>query len=144
MDVTLYTVPLYKTSAYNYVVSDDALTNGSALNWARTTDQISLYWFPAFNELVVSNWTIVDVNMTGNAFTYDHTTSTYANLNAITAIVREIAGGLMTTACALASSTGNENYFSHKDFGIGNIFFRIFYSSRARILPRIGIAGKSS
>lgn len=106
MDVTLYTVPLYKTRAYNYVVSDEALTNGNALNWARNTDQISLYWFPAFNELVVSNWTIVDVNTPGDAFTYDHTTSTYANVNAITAVVRETAFGLMTTACAVASATG--------------------------------------
>lgn len=117
VDVTLYTVPLYKTRAYNYVVSDEALTNGSALEWARTTDQISLYWFPAFNELVVSNWTIVDVNTSGNAFTYDHTTPTYDSLMLIAAKARETAFDLTATACSLASTTGTSNKISFTIFG---------------------------
>lgn len=81
LKVTLYTVPVYKTLANNYVVSDDILTNGKAIKMARNADQMSLYWFPEFNEVVVADWTIVDANTKGNAFTYDHVPSTYTSLS---------------------------------------------------------------
>lgn len=107
--ITLYTVPLYKTRAHNYVVPDDVLTNGVAINWARTTDQISLYWFPTFKEVVVANWTIVDVNTPGNAWTNDHVPPTYDNFNILTNLLKEIIFGLTSDPCALANSLGMDN-----------------------------------
>lgn len=106
MEIELFTVPLYKTLAHNYVVSDDILTNGVAINYARTTDQISLYWFPAFKEVVVANWTIVDVDTPGNAWTNDHVPPTYDNFNFIATLSKEIAFGLTSTTCAFANSLG--------------------------------------
>lgn len=122
----MYTVPLYKTLAHNYVVPDDILTNGVGVNYAKTTDQIAFYWFPAFHEVVVSNWTIVDVNTPGNAWTNDHVKlfkrsvlaiqssnviiiqvpSSYATFNKIATIGKEIIFGLTTSTCALANSLG--------------------------------------
>ncbi|KAJ6638837.1 hypothetical protein Bhyg_11575 [Pseudolycoriella hygida] len=104
--ITVYTVPLYKTLAHNYVVPDDVLTNGVAKHWARTTDQISLYWFPAFKEVVVANWTIVDAETPGNAWTNDHVPPTYKNFNFLTGILKEIVFGLTSSTCALANSLG--------------------------------------
>lgn len=106
MKVTLYTVPLYKTRAYNYLESDEILTNGVAINWAKTTDQIAFYWFPALKEVVVSNWTIVDVNTPGNAWTNDHVPSTYENFAKTAAIAKEATFSLTTSNCALANSLG--------------------------------------
>lgn len=100
------TVPLYKTRAYNHVVTDEVLTNGVAINWAKTTDQIAFYWFPTFNELVVSNWTIVDVNTPGNAWTNDHVPSTYENFALIAAVAKEAAFSLTSSSCELANSLG--------------------------------------
>lgn len=99
-------MPLYKTRAYNYLVSDAILTNGVAINWARTTDQIAFYWFPTFEEVVVANWTIVDVNTPGNAWTNDHVPSTYENFALIAAVAKEAAFSLTTSTCALANSLG--------------------------------------
>lgn len=104
--VTLYTVPLYKTFAYNNVVSDKVLTNGMAMNWAKKTDQLALYWFPAFEEVVVANWTIVNVNAKGDAWTNDHVPTTYDNFNRIATVVKEIAFSLTSSSCAVASSLG--------------------------------------
>lgn len=113
VDITLYTVPLYKTLAHNYVVPDDVLTNGVGINWAKTTDQIAFYWFPAFHEVVISNWTIVDVDTPGNARTNDHVPSSYASFNAIAAIGKEIIFGLTSSTCAVANSLGESvNLFS--------------------------------
>lgn len=106
IDITLYTVPLYKTLAHNYAVPDDVLTNGVAKHWAKTTDQISFYWFPAFREVVVANWTIVDAQTEGNAWTNDHVPPTYGNFNVLTSILKEIAFGLTSSTCALANSLG--------------------------------------
>lgn len=103
----MYTVPLYKTLAHNYLVPDDILRNGVAINWAKTTDQIAFYWFPAFHEVVVSNWTIVDVETPGNAWTNDHVPSTYTNFNTIATIGKEIIFGLTSSTCAVANSLGN-------------------------------------
>jgi len=100
---------LYKTLAHNYVVPDDVLTNGVAKHWARTTDQISLYWFPAFKEVVVANWTIVDESTPGNAWTNDHVPPTYQNFNILTGILKEILFDLTSSTCALANSLGIRN-----------------------------------
>ncbi len=106
MKITLASVPLYKTLAHNYLMSDDILTNGVAINWAKTTDQIAFYWFPTFQEVVVSNWTIVDVNTVGNAWTNDHVPSTYEYFALIAAVAKEAAYSLTTSTCALANSIG--------------------------------------
>lgn len=105
-DITLYTVPLYKTLAHNYAVSDDVLTNGVAKYWAQTSDQISFYWFPAFKEVIVANWTIVDPETPGNAWTNDHVPPTYANFNVIVSFLKEVVFGLTSSTCALANSLG--------------------------------------
>lgn len=110
MKVTLDTVPLYKTLASNYVTSDDILTNGKAIKMAQNTDQISLYWFPAWNEVVVANWTIIDVNTLGNSFTYDHVPSIYEGVALIAATVKESAFSLTASTCALANSVGTKKY----------------------------------
>lgn len=106
MKVTLATVPLYKTRAYNYVVSDEILTNGVAIKYAKATDQLAFYWFPALEEVVVANWTIVDVNTAGNAWTNDHVPSTYENFAKIAAVAKEASFRLTTSTCALANSVG--------------------------------------
>lgn len=106
VNVTLATVPLYKTRAHNYIVSDKILTNGVAINWAKSVDQIAFYWFPAFEEVVVSNWTIVDVNTPGEAWTNDHVPSMYSNFAFIAAVAKEAAFSLTASTCALANSVG--------------------------------------
>lgn len=128
--VTLATVPLYKTLAHNYVQSDVALTNGDAMNWAKTTDQIALYWFPALNEIVVANWTIVDVQTVGNAFTNDHVPSTYENFAAIASVTKEFVFGLTTSTCALANSLGISIVVeSRLTFTYSNLHFRIYHTA---------------
>ncbi|KAJ6635226.1 L-gulonolactone oxidase 5 [Pseudolycoriella hygida] len=104
--ITVYTVPLYKTLANNYVISDEILTNGKAIEMAQNADQMAFYWFPAFNQLVVANWTIVDANTEGNAYTYDHVPSVYKHFGYIATIAKEAAFSLTTSTCALASSIG--------------------------------------
>lgn len=108
MDITLFTVPLYKVLAHNYIVSDEVLTNGAALKWAKTADQITLHWFPAFKEVVVANLTFVDVNTPGNAWTNAIVPPTYDNFNLIGSIAKEIAFGLTSSTCAAASTVGME------------------------------------
>lgn len=109
IDITLYTVPLYKTLAHNYAVPDDVLTNGVAKNWAKTTDQISFYWFPAFKEVIVANWTIVNAETPGNAWTNDHVPPTYDNFNVLTTFLKEIVFGLTSSTCALANALGTRS-----------------------------------
>lgn len=106
MEVTLNTVELYKTLAHNYVVSDDIFTNGKAVQMAQETDQISLYWFPAFNEVVVANWTIVDKNTPGTDYSNDHVPSTYSNFALFAELTKEIAFSLTESECALANTLG--------------------------------------
>lgn len=88
------------------MVSDAILTNGVALNWAKTTDQIAFYWFPALEEVVVANWTIVDVNTAGNAWTNDHVPSMYENFALIASVAKEAVFSLTTSTCTLANSLG--------------------------------------
>lgn len=106
VEVTLYTVELYKTRAHNYVLSDDILTNGKAIQMAKNTDQISLYWFPEFKEVVVGNWTIVDKSTKGTDYTYDHVPSMYDNFALVTSVAKEIAFTLTESRCAVANTLG--------------------------------------
>lgn len=85
---------------------DEILTNGNAVNMAKITDQISLYWFPEFKEVVVANWTIVDQKCPGTAYTNDHTPSVYNNFALITSLVKEIAFSLTESTCAAANVLG--------------------------------------
>lgn len=129
LKVTLNTVPLYKTLANNYITSDDILTNGKAITMAQNTDQISLYWFPAFNEVVVANWTIVDVNTHGNAYTYDHVPSIYESITAVTAVAKKTAFSLTSSTCALANSVGAEEYNIQIEFLMFTLIYRIHDST---------------
>ncbi len=106
LTATLYTSPLYKTLANNYVVSDEILTNGTAIEMARKADQMSLYWFPEFKEVVVADWQIVDENTLGNAYTYDHVPSTYRETATVVFIAKEAGFDLATSTCALANAVG--------------------------------------
>lgn len=105
VDITLYTVPLYKVLAHNYVVSDTILTDGVALNLAKTSDQIIFCWYPTFKEVVVINFTYVPVNTTGNAITAI-VPPTYGYFNFVLSKAKEIAFDLTSSECALASSLG--------------------------------------
>lgn len=105
VDVTLYTVPLYKILAHNYVVPDDILTNGVAVNWAKTSDQIMFYWFPSIREVVVANLSFVPVSTPGNAYT-SIVPPTYGYFNFVFNKAKEIAYGLTSSECTAASKLG--------------------------------------
>lgn len=130
--VTVYTVPLYKTLAHNYLINEEILTNGKAIEMAKNADQLALYWFPEFNEVIVANWTIVDVNTPGTAYTYDHVPSIYEvtafgvasnfffklkiifKLNehkTFSPVAKEAAFSLTSSTCALANSVGTNEYY---------------------------------
>lgn len=106
MEVTLNTVELYKTIAYNYAVPDNILTNGVAVDMAKNTYQISLYWFPEFEEVIVANWTIVDKNTPGTDYTNDHVPSMYSNFALVSSLAKEIAFSLTESKCAVANTAG--------------------------------------
>ncbi|XP_037041555.1 L-gulono-1,4-lactone dehydrogenase-like isoform X3 [Bradysia coprophila] len=106
VDVTLYTVPLYKVHAHNYVTSDVVLTNGMAVKWAQSTDQITIYWFPEFNDVVVANLTFIPVESRGNARSNAIVPSTYDNFNLIGTRLGETAADLTSNECAAASTLG--------------------------------------
>ncbi|XP_037034050.1 L-gulonolactone oxidase-like [Bradysia coprophila] len=106
VEVTLNTVALYKTLAHNYVVTDEILTNGNAVHMAKNTDQISLYWFPEFKEVVVANWTIVDKSTKGTDYTNDHVPSMYNNFALVASVAKEIAFTLTESKCSIASTLG--------------------------------------
>lgn len=97
---------MYKVNAHNYIECDDVLSNGEAINWARKTDELSLYWFPQSKEVVVSNRTIVCADTPGNARSNDFLSSTYANFARIFAKAKEIAFGLTSNTCAKANAVG--------------------------------------
>ncbi|KAJ6637361.1 L-gulonolactone oxidase [Pseudolycoriella hygida] len=67
VDLTFRTVPLYKVRSEVYVESDEVLENGEAINWARTSDQLTFYWFPSIDEVAVSNMSFVAAETVGNA-----------------------------------------------------------------------------
>ncbi|XP_037049943.1 L-gulono-1,4-lactone dehydrogenase-like [Bradysia coprophila] len=106
VEVTLNTVELYKTLAHNYVVPDDILTNGVAADMARNADQVSLYWFPEFNEVVVANWTVIDKETPGTDKTNYFAPSAYSNLALVASLAKEIAFSLMESNCAVANTLG--------------------------------------
>lgn len=115
VDITLYTVPLYKVLAHNYVVSDDILTNGTALDWARTSDQITFYWFPAFKEVVVANLTFVSADTPGEARSNAISPASYGYFNSIGTRAKETAYDLSTSECAAASGLGKTNRIRNKE-----------------------------
>lgn len=104
--ITLGTHPDYKTLAHNYVVPDSVLMDGTARKWALQTDQISLYWFPSLSQVVVANWTIVDVNTDGDAWAYDHVPSTYDELNIIMKEFLESSALLTQGSCPSVRQLG--------------------------------------
>jgi len=106
VSVTLATQPLYKVTAFNSPFPDSVLTDGTAINWARQADQMALYWFPSTSTVIVANWTIVDVNKTGNAFTYDHVPSTSDVMKVTVYNSLETLQELSTSTCVLQSQTG--------------------------------------
>ncbi|XP_037051389.1 L-gulonolactone oxidase-like [Bradysia coprophila] len=108
VEITLYTVPLYKVLAHNYVVSDEILTDGTALNWARNSDQITFYWFPAFQQVVVANLTFVSASSPGEAYTNAVAPRTYGYFNYIATKSKEFAYDLTSSQCTLASTLGNK------------------------------------
>lgn len=105
MDVTLNTVPLYKVKAHNYIVSDEILTNGEAINWARSSDQIMFSWFPTFNEVVVLNYTFVPAKTPGNARSQLIPISS-TETSVFSTLYKESAFNLSTSACTKASALG--------------------------------------
>lgn len=106
MEVTLNTVQLYKTLAHNYVVPDDILTNGVAADMARNADQVSLYWFPEFKEVVVANWTVVDKKTPGTDKTNYFAPSVYSNFALVISLAKEIAFSLTESKCTVANTLG--------------------------------------
>lgn len=98
-------MPLYKVLAHNYNVPDTILTNGDALAWVTTSDQIMFQWFPGFEEVVVSNLTFVSVDETGSAYS-SIVPPSYGYFNLIVERAKEVACDLTTNACALASALG--------------------------------------
>ncbi|KAJ6638939.1 L-gulono-1,4-lactone dehydrogenase, partial [Pseudolycoriella hygida] len=106
VEVTLNTVPLYKTYAFNKIVSDDILTNGEVVQMAQNADQMSLYWFPEFKEVVIANWTVVDANTSGTDYTNDHVPSTYDNFALVASLTKEIAFSLTDSKCSAANTLG--------------------------------------
>jgi len=104
VSITLNTHPLYKTRAFNYVVPDKVLLDGSIPLWLRQVDQMSIYWFPSVEKVVVANWTIVDVETPGEAFTYDHVPSSSSLFNRLIAPTSDLVQGMAESTCtALAS-----------------------------------------
>lgn len=106
MEITLYTVPLYKVLAHNYNVTDEILMNGEALNWARTSDQITFYWFPSFKEVVVANLTFVPCDTPGEAISNAISPPTYGYSNLAGNKAKEVAYRLTSNECAAASGVG--------------------------------------
>lgn len=103
MDVTLYTVPLYKVRSHISVASDDVLAHGEAINWAKTSDQLTFYWFPSINEVVISNLSFVPAETVGNAKLF---MSTSFESNVLNTIYKESAFNLSTSDCTTASTLG--------------------------------------
>lgn len=106
IDITLSTVELYKVQAHNYIHCDSILSNGEAVKWARETDDLSLYWFPESEDVVVCNRTIVCADTPGNAHSNDFFSSTYANFARILTKAKEIAFGLTSNTCKKANAVG--------------------------------------
>lgn len=107
VDVTFKTVPIYKVRAHNYLASDEILTNGVAVEWAKKADQLMFYWFPPFNEVVVLNYTFISPSEPGKAYNHLVPVSTYAT-NVFVTQYKELAYNLSDSDCPQASELGNE------------------------------------
>jgi len=71
IDVTFPTVPLFKMTIHNTPHSDDILSNGTALKWAREHDTFSMWWFPSTSSVVASKGSyIMDPSVPGTAATF--------------------------------------------------------------------------
>lgn len=106
MEVTLNTVELFKTRAFNRAVHDDILTNGEVVKMAQKCDYMTLYWFPAFHEVVVSEWTLESKETPGTSYTNDHVPSLYSNFALIASLAKEVAFSLTESKCAVANTLG--------------------------------------
>ncbi|KAJ6645515.1 L-gulonolactone oxidase [Pseudolycoriella hygida] len=105
VDLTLETVPLYKVKSHVYVASDAVLQNGEAINWAKASDQLTLFWFPSINEVVVSNLSFVAPETVGNHKLFMSTTF---RSNVLDTIYKESAYNLSSNDCTAASTLGNK------------------------------------
>ncbi|KAJ6635041.1 L-gulonolactone oxidase 2 [Pseudolycoriella hygida] len=105
VDLTMYTVPMYKIKSHNYIVSDEVLTNGKAIDWARDSDDISLVWFPKFNVAIVHNHTFVPTKTPGNALGNVVPTSSLKE-SIFSTLYKELAFDLSTSECQEASTLG--------------------------------------
>lgn len=113
MDVTLITVPLYKIRSHVFVASDDVLVNGEAISWAKTSDQLTFYWFPSISEVVVSNFSFVSAETVGNAKSFMSTTF---ESNVLNTIYKESAFNLSTSECTEESTLGMIRKTSHTKY----------------------------
>jgi len=104
--VSFATEPLYKTRAYNYIAPDRVLRDGTLLKWLEEVDQMNIYWFPSLKEVVVGNWTIVDVSTPGEAFTYDHVPSGTLGSNIIAKYLSESFQRLAASTYAVVAGFG--------------------------------------
>ncbi|XP_037045984.1 probable L-gulonolactone oxidase 4 [Bradysia coprophila] len=116
VDITLRTVKLYKLQAHNYIEGDDILFNDKAIKWARNTDELTLFWFPSSEEVVVSNRTIVCDETPGNARSNDLLSSVYANFAKIFFKAKETAFKLTSNICAEANAGGYEILHAIENF----------------------------
>lgn len=119
----MFTVPLYKVLAHNYIEDDEVLTNGVAMQWAKTADQLNFYWFPAFNEVVVANLTFVPADTPGESRSNAIAPPSYGYFNLITNKAKEIAYDLTSSECSAESALGKyaritttEQYSNNSNF----------------------------
>jgi len=106
VSVDIATHELYKTTAFNRIVPDSVLTDGTLPGLLSQTDQTSFYWFPSLQQVVISNWTIVDVSTPGNAFTYDHVPSTSDTTNGLLQQGGEALQTLTSSKCKDLAAVG--------------------------------------
>ena len=109
VNITLYTVPLFKVLAHNYVVSDDILTSGKASELAKTSDQITFYWFPALRKVVVANATFVGVTESGNAYSNSISTPSYGYFSLFASKAKEVASDFCSSTCSAVAGIGKTN-----------------------------------
>lgn len=113
VDVTMNTVPLYKVKVDNYIVSDEILTNGTAINWARTFDQVNLAWYPNTEKILVFHQTFVPANTAGNAYAHLIPSSTTEE-SVFSTLYKETAFNLSASNCQAASTLGKYKIFAVK------------------------------
>lgn len=110
VDVTLSTVKLYKLRANNYIEFDDILLNGRAIGMARNTKEVSLYWFPSSEQVVVSKRSYVRGNTPGDAYSNDYLSNIYARFARIFYKAKETAFNLTSSDCEKANVVGKNHH----------------------------------